>query len=280
MQTLPTASWLTTLDRKLLAINNKQATGAFVISNDTTQWKLCFFLGQLFFAIGENHRVRRWQRALKRYCPDWVVETDQLDNSEFWECQLLHYGMAQCQLSQSQVKAVMLETTQEVLFSITRQASLTGYWQPRQYRKSQLAFHLSLSPLEMQRLLKQSQRFYEKWQKSGFSYLDPDLAPVLRQSDCHVTQCSIDTFLNLTALFNGRYTLWDIALKIKQPVIGVARLLHHFHQQGIVELQTVSDFPPPVAPSLTVDEAGKRKPAIACVDDSPFIGRFIKESYM
>ena len=277
MQTLSAAYWLTKLDRNLLTINQKQATGELIISNGTAQWRLCFFLGQLFYAIGETHRVRRWQRGLKRHCTDWVVETDQVVNTELWECQLLHYGMAQGHLSASQVKAMIVETTQEVLFSMTRQASLAGYWQPRQYRKLQAAFYLSLCPLEVKRLLKQSQRFYEKWLEIGFGSLDPDLAPVMRPSPCELNHCSVDTFLNLTALFTGRYTLWDIALKMKQPLTRVARLLHHFRQQGVVELQTVSDLDLPFVCHLSDDKMAKKQLAIACIDDSPLIGRYLKE---
>ncbi|HBE35654.1 MAG TPA: hypothetical protein DD990_31235, partial [Cyanobacteria bacterium UBA11368] len=69
MQTVSAAYWLSKLDRNLLIINQKQATGELTIRSGTSQWRLCFFLGQLFYAIGENHRVRRWQRALKRHCP-------------------------------------------------------------------------------------------------------------------------------------------------------------------------------------------------------------------
>lgn len=277
MQTVSAAYWLSKLDRNLLTINQKQATGELMICSGTSQWRLCFFLGQLFYAIGENHRVRRWQRALKRHCPDWVVETDQLVSSELWECQLLHQGMAQGHLSAAQVKAVVLETTQEVLFSMTRQASLAGYWQPRQYRKLQVAFYLSLSPLEVKQLIKQSQSFYEKWLEIGIGNIDPDLVPVLKPSPCELDQCSVDTFLDLTALFTGRYTLWDLALKMKQPLTRVGRLLHHFRQQGVVELQAVSDITPPFLCHLSDDKIGKKQFAIACIDDSPLIGRYLKE---
>ncbi|HAZ45649.1 MAG TPA: response regulator [Cyanobacteria bacterium UBA11371] len=277
MQTVSAAYWLSKLDRNLLIINQKQATGELTIRSGTSQWRLCFFLGQLFYAIGENHRVRRWQRALKRHCPNWVVETDQLVSSELWECQLLHQGMAQGHLCATQVKAVVLETTQEVLFSMTRQASLSGYWQPRQYRKLQVAFYLSLCPLEVKQLIKQSQRFYEKWLEMGIGNIDPDLAPVLKPSPCELHQCSVDTFLNLTALFTGRYTLWDIALKMKQPLTRVGRLLHHFCQQGVVELQAVSDITPPFVCHLSDENIAKNQFAIACIDDSPLMGRFLKE---
>lgn len=277
MQTVSAAYWLSKLERNLLTINQKQATGELIISNGIAQWRLCFFLGQLFYAIGENHRVRRWQRTLKRYCPNWVVETDQLVRRELWECQLLHHGMAQGHINAAQVKAVVMETTQEVLFSMTRQASLAGYWQPRQYRRLQAAFYLSLCPLEVKQLIKQSQSFYEKWLEMGIGDIDPDLAPVMKPSPCELHQCSVDTFLNLTALFTGRYTLWDIALKMKQPLTRVGRLLHHFRQQGVVELQAVPDTAPPFICHLSEEKIEQKQFAIACIDDSPLIGRYLKE---
>ncbi|MBD2007109.1 MULTISPECIES: hypothetical protein [Cyanophyceae] len=78
MQTLPIYSGLTKLERQIVAINQKQATGELIVGYRTPQWRLCFFLGQLVYAVGETHRVRRWQRALKHHCPDWKVENDQL----------------------------------------------------------------------------------------------------------------------------------------------------------------------------------------------------------
>jgi chemotaxis family two-component system response regulator PixG len=80
----------------------------------------------------------------------------------------------------------------------------------------------------------------------------------------------------LTAFFNGRYTIWDISLKMKQPLTRIVRLVHHFYQQGAVELQEVADLPLPI----TIEPVNKPKnnlPAIACVDDSPLIGRYLEE---
>ncbi|MBD1836203.1 response regulator [Trichocoleus sp. FACHB-90] len=277
MQTLPVYSGLTKLERQIVAINQKQATGELIVGYKTPQWRLCFFLGQLVYAVGETHRVRRWQRALKHHCPDWKVENDQLAITQLWECQLLHQGMAQGHLSAAQVKAVMCESTQEVLFSMIRQPSLSGCWRDREYQEPRLPFYLTLCFLEIQHLIQQSQHLYQQWQGLGVSYLDPEMAPVLKQSPSDVTQCSVDTFLNLTALFNGRYTIWDLALKMKQPLTRVARLLHHFYQQGVVELQTVPDFPPPLAPSYLIDGIRKSESTIACVDDSPMVGEYLKE---
>jgi two-component system, chemotaxis family, response regulator PixG len=277
MQTISAASWLSKLDRNLLTISQKQVTGELIISSKTAQWKLCFFLGQLFYAVGEHHRVRRWQRVLKKHCPDWEVETDGLVDTELWECQLLHRGMTDGKLTPAQVKAVVLDTTQEVLFNMTRQPSLRGYWQPRRYRNLQVAFYLSLCPLEIKQLLKQSLMFSQKWEHMGFGNLNPDTAPTLKPSPCEISECSIDTFLNLTALFTGKYTFWEISSKMKQPLIRVAHLLDHFCQQDVVELKEVKDFPLPFQIELTGEISGKKQPAIACIDDSPLIGRYLKE---
>ena len=277
MNTLSVASRWTGLKRNIIAINQKQATGELIVSNSTDQWRLCFFLGQLLYAIRETHRVRRWQRGLKRNCPDWVIETPQLATSEIWECQLLHQGMAQGKLSAAQVKAVVRDVTQEVLFSMNLEETMKWHWRPRRYANPETAFYLTLCPLEIKQILNNCQHLWEEWQEKGLSYLNPELAPLVKQSPSELTQCTVDTFLNLTALFNGRYTLWDIALKIKQPLLRVGRLLHHFCQQGVVELQTVSDLPPPLELSCAVDSKGKRQPTIACVDDSPLVGRYLSE---
>lgn len=278
MQTLSKSksSWLTKIEKHLLTINQKQATGELIVGNRTSQWRLCFFLGHLVYAIGDNHRVRRWERILKKHCPNWVPETHLLSSNELWECQLLHQGIMKGQLSAAQVKAVMRETTQEVLFSLIRLTNVTGYWYPCEYRDARVAFYPPICPLEIREILQSCQILYDKWQKMGVGYLDPELVPVLKQSVSRPSQCSVDTFLDLTALFNGRYTIWDIGLKLKQPIDRIARLIHHFLQQGVVELQTIPDLPSPLS-KPHVDSKAKKPTSIACVDDSPLIGKCLKE---
>lgn len=277
MQTLSNRlSWLTKLEQHIVTINQKQATGELIIGHKTAQWRLYFFLGQLLYAVEETHRVRRWQRSLKKYCPRWLGQHHQLTTSELWECQLLHRGMAQGDLTAAEVKAVVRETTQEVLFSMIQQENLVWQWRNRQYQELGIPFYLTLCPMEIQQLFEQSQHLHHQWQEMGVQYLHPELVPAFKQSPSELTQCSADTFLNLTAFFNGRYTIWDISLKMKQPLTRIVRLVHHFYQQGAVELQEVADLPLPI----TIEPVNKPKnnlPAIACVDDSPLIGRYLEE---
>ncbi|HEY9848500.1 MAG TPA: response regulator [Leptolyngbyaceae cyanobacterium] len=277
MQTLSTSSWLTKLEQQIFTINQKQATGELVLGNKTTQWRLCFFLGQLIYSVEETHRVRRWQRALKRHCPNWKVENRPVSNHEIWECQLLHYGMAKGELTAAQVKAVVREITEEVVLSITRLGTGNGYWRSCEYQEPKIPFYLTLCPLEVKKIFHQSQNIYQQWRETGLSYLDPQLAPVLTKSASNPAGCSADTFLNLTALFNGRYTMWDISLKTKQPIARVAKLVHYFYKQGVVELENLPDVTPPPLPTQFVDSQDKNQPVIACVDDSPLVGKYLKE---
>ena len=276
MQTLSKSSWLTKIDKHLFTLNQKQATGELIVGNRTSQWRLCFFLGHLVYAIGDSHRVRRWERMLKRHCPNWIPETHLLSSNELWECQLLYQGMMKGQLSAVQVKAIMRETTQEVLFSLIRLPNITGYWQPCEYRDTRVPFYSTLCPLEVREILQNCHNLYNRWQKMGVSYLDPESVPVLKQSVGRPSQCSVDTFLDLTALFNGRYTVWDIGLKLKQPIDRIGRLIHHFLQQGVIELQKVADLPSPLS-RHQIDPKAKKQPTIACLDDSPLIGKYLKE---
>ncbi|MFB2879982.1 response regulator [Floridanema aerugineum] len=262
-----------------MLVHQKQATGELIINNNSTQYRLCFFLGQLLYAIKETHRIRRWQRGLKRYCPNWVIDNSQLINSEIWECELLHQGMIEGRLNAAQVKALVREITQEVLFSLNPYVSSKYQWRTCKYAKSESTFYLTLCPLEIKQILKNCQNLWQQWQDMGLAYINPEFAPVVKQSPSVLTKCSADTFLNLTALFNGHYTLWDIAFKMKQPLLRVGRLLHYFYQQGLLELQTVSDLPIPYKCNLQIkgDSHGKKQPVIVCIDDSPLVGKYLKE---
>ncbi len=243
MQLLP-PGWANLVE-KLAILSQQQSTGELILSSGAEQWHLYLLFGRLLYATGGAHRVRRWNRAVTYYCPGFKshVDRDILSEHEPWECQLLHQGINQNQLSLTQAKSIISNSIREVLFALIIRAELSNRWLPKKQRPIAL--------LEVKELLVEAEHLWQQWQEMGLGQLFPDQAPVFKQSLTALNRETNKSSLNLLQLVNGTHTIWDIALQIRQPVTSVASALQRLVNQGILELQTVPDFSLPVKVSVS-----------------------------
>ncbi len=261
------------LATKLAALTQQRATGKLILAKGERQWQFFFLLGQLVYATGGSHRVRRWNRGVSLFCPGFAADLNQLSAVHLWEYQLLHQGVTQEQLSLPQAKGVIQSIVREVLFTIVGLQDLASRWfpSPRQ-PDSQKTFSLPLSSVEVKQLLQKTVETWEQWHGMGLSYISPDRSPVLKELYTCQSPVSSDTFFAMKNLFNGQNTLWDIALERKQSVTGVSRILHHFLQKGLIEIREVPDLPSPIEQLRLVSNAvNLSAPTIACIDDSAVV---------
>lgn len=264
---------------QLEEISQQRATGKLIISKgDERQWHLYFLKGCLLYATGGQHRIRRWERALMLCCPDFIVEPHLISTANLWEYQLLSQAVTQAHLSLNQAKAVIQSIAKEVFFTMVRHSDLTIRWLPSlresSYKKT---INLPLSLEEIKHTFQQAIKLYEQWQEMGLDYICPDQAPILKNTENLQKQISYNTFFGLKKLFNGQHTLWDIAAKKKQSVIGITRSLHYFIQQGTIEVRDVPDLPSPIEQMRLVASAvNPSSPLIACIDDSAIVGHILE----
>ena len=246
------------------------------------QWDFYFVGGRLLYATGGRHPVRRWSRALSQHCPKFASTPQQAQLPEPWEYQILHQGMVSGVLSAAEIKAMIRTTAQEVCFDIARHPAIASRW----YRYSKIDANINkeiplsilLSSLDVAQIIDKATQLWMNWQGMGLSYIFPDQAPVFKSPRNVQKQISSESFLNLNQLFNGDNTLWDIALKRKQSVLGLTRTLHHFVQQGTLLLTEVPDSPLPWEQMQLVSSAANSyKPLIACIDDSPLVTEKLKQ---
>lgn len=248
------------------------------------QWELQFVAGHLLYAIGYRHRVRRWSRALQQHCPHFVIEPLLLPVNEPWEYQILNQGMLQESLSTNQVKSVIRTTAQEIFFDLARYSSIQAKWQSsldlNDEEIQQINPHWLVDPDEVQQLISRGVQLWEKWQEMGLDYICPDCSPTLIDHQNLKKQISSESFLSLNSLFNGYNTIWDLAVKRKQSVLGLTRTLDYFIKAGKISLTTPADIPSPLEQLLLVRSAVKpvnKKPLIACIDDSPMIAEKLEQ---
>jgi two-component system, chemotaxis family, response regulator PixG len=255
---------------KLSSLNQEQATGKLALANQNDRWILYFLRGQILFIIGDQYRVRRWSRAMKQYCYHFQFNAERVANSQMWEYQLLHQGIARGQLTLQQAKSALTTILSEIFFKIISCEDLKSQWQPTlKQPTSARTFNLPLSTPEIQTVWQQSVQLWQQWQDMGLGYLCPDQAPFWKTSSTWQERLTSYNTVQLKQLFNGQNTLWDIALQQKRSVLEVTRTLHHFIQQGELGIKSVIDFPSPLeqlkmARSAVTSQTQK----IACIDDS------------
>ncbi len=264
-----------TLLRAFANIHKSAKTGKLSITVRGEQWHYYFLQGRFLFAWGGQHRVRRWQRALSRHCPHWRLDVQGATPKGLWEYQLLHRAVSSQTLELSTGKAVLGAIAAEVLFATLTPKDLTCKWTDSGQIEPHES-HLGLSPKEFQRLLTSVRDLWQQWQAMGLTYICPDQAPLwtgkTADSDLSLTATSVRT------LFNGQYTLWDIAQRQRRSLTYLTRTLHHFVEQGTLQLRQVDDLPSPFE-QMQMVAAAVAPPCrtLAYIDDSPTAGEYLRK---
>lgn len=273
-----TATGCKMLSDTLAVLSQKRATGKLLLEHGEQKWQLYFFDGCLLYATGGLHRSRRWYRAIADHCPDFRVNLHQMTAEELWEYQLLEHGIAQREMSVEQAKGIIRSSIYEVFFSIANQSGLKRKWHPYKQPLFPINARLLISKVESEQMLSDNRELCQKWEAMGLSHLNPDLAPILKQSASLESRVSSDSLLALSNHFNGQNTLWDIALKKKQCLTVATRTLYHFVKQGLIDFRTVQDLPSPLEQwRLAAAIVQPVRPLIACIDDSRAVCEFLEQ---
>ncbi len=258
--------------RTLASISQQRATGELQFGNDQQCWRLYFFHGRLVYATGSHHRLRRWRRAMKQQCPDYVVA--QMPTGEPWESQLLSQSVAQNQLSVQQAQGVIKMSLEEVLFAWVSNPTVVPEWSAVQRfsLKDNSALGLLLSPADIEAVLQRSRQLWKSWKALELESLNPCQSPVLKTVPSESSNAATLP-ANLRPFLTGRYTLWDIACYARRPVTTITQFLLPWVQRGAIVLKEVPDLPH-LSAQLRTNAANSQapRPLIACVDDSPTVG--------
>ena len=275
-------SELARVARYLGALCRRKLTGELTLTDDTQKWKFYFAGGFLLYAVRETHRIRRWLRCVKHQCPELSAIDLIIPSDRCWEYQTLYRASTQEQLTSSQAKAILKESLEECLFPLIKSSNLTIGWKPMDYNSLNVSPYLGLSAEEVRQTLKNVYQLYHQLQQMGLSYIFPEMAPSVKSSNLQQRFAS-ESSLNLVAFLDGQNTIWDLVIITKQPLTVVSRLLHYLVQQGEIKIDIVADLtlatlpqaPPPLPPEEVKEP--EYQPLIACIDDSPTVGKILEE---
>ena len=278
-----TANTLKLIAEQLSALCQKRATGELVVGNSQTKGRIYLLSGRLLYAQAGLHETRRWNRITQRLTPQWIPNPGDLHDAHMWEYQLLYQGITNKQISVVQAKAIIRAIAQEVFFDLGCYGNATVEWQEDSRNPTEMALSLSLSYLEVEPDLSKVVALQRQWQGAGLGKLNPTLAPVLKSG---INPSALGV---LGKYLNGKYTLWDISVRLGKSVTNITKALIPLLKKRIVQLKRVADLPHPFADrqsggvesnsatSKITSSSKGRNGLIACIDDSPVILQTLKK---
>ncbi|MEH2464493.1 response regulator [Nostoc sp.] len=251
-------------------------------SSKGSQWTFYYRLGRIVWATGGTHPFRRWRRHMAQYCPQINVDKSQLclqDLSiDYWDYRLLEIFHKKQKIQREQINSIVDNTIAELLFDLAMQGNFASI---SCNRSQEVILETPMSFTSAEISVKHMQNSWKIWSEAGLANFSPDLAPVLRRPEQLQQMVSPSVYKNFVNLINGKFTLRDLAVKMKQSVLPLTRSLLPYILKGIIELVEVPDLPLGVTEvnnnSTTTQPKKQLAPLVACVDDSPLVCKMLED---
>lgn len=247
---------------------------------DRQTWRIYLTLGRLAWATGGTHSVRRLKRQLSlcNLTPGKLEEVTQqlLVIAEEHEC--LDYRIAaelakQGLLNSTQIMTLTRGVLEEVLFDIVQVIELASTSPERLANQSgenvtlatvgdldgtedifSVQAHAGIRPSlteglphtwmqSVQDLHQQVQQTWEHWRAIGLAQFSPNLALTLKQPQKLRQLISAQMYDNLVLMMKGQRTLRDLAARMWQEPVEVARVLAPYIEQQLIGWLEVPDIP-------------------------------------
>lgn len=242
------------------------------------QWNFYLHKGNIIYATGGKHPVRRWQRNVILYLPKIASSFSQLQQqldkitveeiSSCWEYQLLCLWAQQQKISRKQIYNLIRAVTIEILFDLTQAVEVSCQLKADNFLSPQLDL------IDASDVITKTNQLWQSWQLAQIADRSPNLAPIVKQAQQLQHYTSDNTYQVLAKLLNGQKTFRDIAVYMKRDTLEVTRSLLPYVELGLVGLVEVEDLPIPIR---SVSSSEKPRPLIACVDDSPTVSYMMKQ---
>jgi chemotaxis family two-component system response regulator PixG len=246
------------------------------------KWILYYYFGRIIWATGGTHPFRRWRRQIAQHCPSIDVDKIYLHSQEasidYWDYRLLDSLYKQQKIKREQMIAVIENTIAELLFDIAQQAN---FYSISCDRNPEIILEAPISIAGADMSLKLMQESWKNWSEAGLKNISPNLAPTVRKPEQLQKQVSSAVYNNFVTLINGKYTLWDLAVKMKQSVLSVTHSLLPYISKGTIELVEVFDLPLRVVEvnnnSLMKKLTTHNSPLIAYVNNNPSVSQTLED---
>jgi chemotaxis family two-component system response regulator PixG len=254
-------------------------------SSKGRQWTFYYRLGRIVWATGGTHPFRRWRRQMAQHCPSVDIESIRCRYEDFaidyWDYNLLDILYKRQKIQREQIQSIVENTIAELFFDLAQEVDFASVTCST---SQEVILEMPMSFTSADMSIKHMQDAWAIWSKVGLANVSPNSSPILRKTEQLQQMVSPSVYKNFVSLINGKYTLRELAVKMKQDVMPVSRSLLPYILKGIIELIEVPDLP------LQVSEADKSgsgrprnqvdrriTPLIACVDDSPLVCKMLED---
>ncbi|NET49419.1 MAG: response regulator [Merismopedia sp. SIO2A8] len=273
----------------LQALKRCQFSGQLLwTAPDQKQWIFYLYQGNIRYATGGIHPVRRWQRNLLAYCPRIYSQLSEIlsklqrmesginpvAKNESWEYQVLYRWVEQGKITREQAVYIIQAAITEVLLDVLPAKDATHQL------KSQPLIPKLLILIDVEQAITEVKLLLQNWSKAKVDLHIVNRAPVIKEPERLKQNTSVDVYNILKTLLNGRRTLRDLAVQMRQDVVQITRSLLPYIESGIVELVTIPDLPNPFPQTSIIEQpisAELAEPLIACVDDSLLVCQTMKQ---
>ncbi|MDF5737036.1 MULTISPECIES: response regulator [unclassified Nostoc] len=251
-------------------------------SSKGSQWTFYYRLGRIVWATGGTHPFRRWRRHMAQNCPQ--IDVDKLQvrlqylSIDYWDYHLLEILYKRQKIQREQINSIVESTIAEILFDVAMQGNFASI---SCNRSQEVILETPMSFTNAEMSVKHMQDSWKIWSEAGLANFSPDLAPFLRRPEKLQEMVSPSVYKNFVNFINGKFTLRDLAVKMKQSVLPLTRSLVPYILKGIIELVEVNDSPLEITEvnnnSTTTQLKKRTAPLIACVDDSPQVCKMLED---
>lgn len=222
------------------------------------------------------------RRQMAQNCPQIDVDKLQLClqdvSMDYWDYRLLEIFHKKQKIQREQIQSIAENTIAELLFDLAMQGNFASI---SCNRNQEVILETPMSFTSAEMSVKHMQDSWKIWSAAGLANFSPDLAPVLRRPEQLQQMVSPFVYKNFVNLFNGKLTLRDLAVKVKQSVLPLTRSLLPYILKGIIELVEIPDMPLLVTEvnnkPITAQAKKSIAPLVACVDDSPQVCKILED---
>lgn len=246
-------------------------------------WTFYYRFGRIIWATGGIHPFRRWKRQIAQHCPGVDISKLRLTANDveldYWDYKLLTLLYGREEIDSKQVDIVAENIIVEVLFDLAQQTNLNGAT-CNCVRNPKLILDLPINFVNTNVHIQRMEKEWRTWGDSGLKRFSPNLAPYLKQPAELKQVVTENVYNNFVKLLNGKYTLRDLAVKMRQGVLQIACSLLPYIDNGYVQLIEVADnalpgVEIPNKPNIVQSQIAN-SPLIACIDDSPQVCQMLE----
>ncbi|HAX78411.1 MAG TPA: response regulator [Cyanobacteria bacterium UBA11372] len=249
----------------LETLSQRQFTGKLEVQALPVTWNIYFCLGRLVWIAGGAHRIRRWYRLLSQYCPQIPpksIRPRQVDGSQSWKYQALTILVKQQKIQHEQAVGVIKSTIAEVLFDILQQEEKAPLTFICNFSDEQTILDSSLIPINPIQALSEAQQAWKTWCNAGLASVSPNMGAVIKHPEQLQQLASPQVYQTLVKLIDGKRSLRDMAVKVKQDELVLVRSLIPYIRKKAILLTNIPDFRPPSTPATTSPKANHSTPEV------------------